>query len=187
MDSAWPIYKNSPVFNQEQNRKFKFVVRCNKTMSHFLISNIPQQNKRIIYLGIFLMLSESEPYHYLNLLVGRLHCVGCFDAILVCSFQKTWNIDNSSEIIVFIWCVNTVYCWPCLKIFLVIDNEVYQWDMYSHGRGRTFVLLNRLLPEFIGCSPTIILRVFVQRVHFTVRWITRKIISDFITEWKQAK
>ena len=28
LDSVWPNYKNSPIFIQEKNKKFKFVLQC---------------------------------------------------------------------------------------------------------------------------------------------------------------
>jgi hypothetical protein len=30
LDSAWPNYKNLPIFIQGQNKKFKFVLQCNQ-------------------------------------------------------------------------------------------------------------------------------------------------------------
>jgi hypothetical protein len=40
-------------------------------------------------------------------------------------FFKTWKVDNWSMNMVPIPSVNTVYCWVCLKMFLVIYNKVH--------------------------------------------------------------
>jgi hypothetical protein len=38
-------------------------------------------------------------------------------------------------------------------------------NIYSHGRGRTSSFLNRLLHEFLGLAPAIILMIFFCKVN----------------------
>ena len=67
-----------------------------------------------------------------------------------------------------------MYSWICLKNCSVIFTEVINENMYSHGRGKIYDLLNKPLCVFVCFAWTIILTILFCRVTFfiTVRWIT---------------
>jgi hypothetical protein len=52
-----------------------------------------------------------------------------------------------------------------MKMFLVIYNEAYYENMYSHGRVKISDLLRRLLHEFLGLTPAINLTIFFCKVN----------------------
>jgi hypothetical protein len=56
---------------------------------------------------------------------------------------------------------------------------------YSHGSSKISDFMNRLLCEFLGLEPVIILRTFLcGRYNFTVKWNAPKNIPYFFLEWK---
>jgi hypothetical protein len=94
----------------------------------------------------------------LNSSETRCWTVEDFYASIVNTFLKTWKVGIWSMKMVLIACVNTVNCWICLKKFKVIYNEVNSWE-YIFTRGKICSFLNRLLHEFLGLAPAIILAV----------------------------
>jgi hypothetical protein len=61
--------------------------------------------------------------------------------------------------------VNIVYSWICLNSFLLFTVKFIKESIYSHGRGKISHFINRLLHEFLGLAPAIILTVLFYKVN----------------------
>jgi hypothetical protein len=50
-DSAWPTYKDSPIFIHEQNEKFKLVLQCYKISNRTYLSSVQNryQMQNVLY------------------------------------------------------------------------------------------------------------------------------------------
>jgi hypothetical protein len=52
LDSAWSNYKNSPIFNQDQNTKFKYVLQCYKISNRTYLPSVQNwyQMQEVLYI-----------------------------------------------------------------------------------------------------------------------------------------
>jgi hypothetical protein len=78
-----------------------------------------------------------------------------------------------------ILCINTVCRGMCLKIVVIINENIY-W----HGIGRMCNCLKRHLHEVLDCAPAIILMIFFCKVKIfpLLEELTLNIIPYFIIE-----
>jgi hypothetical protein len=96
-------------------------------------------------------------------------------------FLKTRKVASWSMKMVPVPSVNTVYCWICLKILLVIYNKV-------HERGKISNLMDRFLHEFLDLTTAIILTVLFCKINIILLSgeLLQNYIPYFIMEWKYA-
>jgi hypothetical protein len=78
-----------------------------------------------------------------------------FHAGIEWNFLERWKVVVWSMKMVLIPCINIVYSLICLKIFLVIYNEVMNESIYCHGKCEVSNFLNRLVYGGLGFAPAL--------------------------------
>jgi hypothetical protein len=111
----------------------------------------------------------------------RCYTIEYFDARIVWTFyenMKGWRLVCADG---FCSMCYTVYSRICLNMFLLVTAKFINVDIYSHGSGKTYNLINRpntWISWFgTGCYSNNF--PLWSKYHFTVTWITPRNYSMF--------
>jgi hypothetical protein len=92
--------------------------------------------EKSVYLSIYLVLRRILNCVSIRKTFNiRRQMVGNFDASIGCTFLRTWEAGSWSVKKVHVSCVDTVYSWICLKVFLVIYTENSLMKICIHMEG----------------------------------------------------